>query len=133
MSKPFISHMQVRTYECDYAQVVNNANYLKFLEQARHLFTLQHNIDSVALAQQGIITVVAKVEIKFIRSLKVNDNFEIYTQVKEHTPMRVIFDQTIYKSNESNQPITQALTTVACIINGHPSIFPKEIFSKLFI
>ncbi|NIZ19478.1 acyl-CoA thioesterase [Entomospira culicis] len=127
-----ITPMQVRTYECDYAQVVNNANYLKYFEQARHLFSLEDNIDTVALAQRGIVSVVAKIEIKFIRSLKVNDNFEIHTRIKEHTPVRVLFEQTIYKKDEPQQAITHALTTVACIVDGKPAPFPLDIFASLF-
>ncbi|NIZ47543.1 thioesterase family protein [Entomospira nematocerorum] len=128
----FITKMQVRTYECDYANVVNNANYLHFFEQARHLFTLQYGIDTVKLAADGVITVVAKIDIKFIRSLQVNDFFTVHTRIKEHSPIRVIFEQTIYKDADPQQPITQAVSTIACVINGKPAPFPNEIFGVLF-
>ncbi|NIZ39939.1 thioesterase family protein [Entomospira entomophila] len=130
---PFITKMQVRTYECDYAQVVNNANYLHFFEQARHLFTLEHGIDTVQLAANGIVTVVASIEIKFIRSLQVNDCFTVHTLIKEYSPVRVIFEQVIYKDSHPDQPISRALSTIACVIQGKPAPFPSEIFGVLFI
>jgi acyl-CoA thioester hydrolase len=131
-SPVLVTPMQVRTYECDYAQVVNNANYLKFFEQARHLYTLQYNIDSIELAKQGVVTVVAHADVKFIRSLKVNDTFVVHSRISQYTPVRAVFEQIIYHTDNPEQPITKGLTTIACVIDGRPSPFPKDIFANLF-
>lgn len=46
--------MEVRDYECDLADGVNNSVYMNYLEHARHMLLKQGGIDFAALARQKI-------------------------------------------------------------------------------
>ena len=43
MEYDFETRMEVRDYECDIEGIVNNANYLHYLEHTRHLFLKSRN------------------------------------------------------------------------------------------
>ena len=70
-----ISEFKVRDYECDLQGIVNNANYFHYLEQSRHEFLQQHNIDFKAAHDEGFDLVIARAELDFIQSLKPSERF----------------------------------------------------------
>lgn len=71
----FLLEMKVRDYECDIQGVVNNANYQRYMEHARHEFleTLGENFSK--MHDNGYDAMVARVEIDYKRSLRSGDYF----------------------------------------------------------
>ena len=72
----FEYEMKVRDYECDAQGHVNNANYQHYFEVARHEFLEQEGLNFFELHQQGIDTVVSRVEIRYKVPLIGMDKFK---------------------------------------------------------
>ena len=108
--------MKVRSYECDFESIVNNAVYQNYLEHTRHEFMIAHGLDVVELHRQGIDTVVARINIAFKSSLHDNEEFLSKLNVKKEG-IKYVFYQDIYRINDG-QLIIKAIVYVVCIING---------------
>ena len=48
------TRMEVRDYECDIEGIVNNANYLHYLEHTRHRFLRQAGLSFAEMHQRGV-------------------------------------------------------------------------------
>jgi len=108
--------MKVRSYECDFESIVNNAVYQNYLEHTRHEFLIAHGLDVVELHKQGIDTVVARINIAFKSPLHDNEEFLSKLKVKKEG-IKYVFYQDIYRINDG-QLIIKAVVDVVCIING---------------
>ncbi len=108
--------MKVRSYECDFESIVNNAVYQNYLEHTRHEFLIAHGLDVVELHKQGIDTVVARINIAFKSPLHDNEEFLSKLKVKKEG-IKYVFYQDIYRINDG-QLIIKAIVDVVCIING---------------
>ena len=56
----FSIEFAVRDYECDIQGIVNNANYLHYLEHARHEFLISRGISFSGLHAEGLVAVATK-------------------------------------------------------------------------
>ena len=99
--------MRVRDYECDIQGIVNNANYLHYLEVGRHEFIESRGVEFADLHRRGIDVVVAQAEIKFKRSLQPRDHFEVRVAV-EKRGLRYTFRQEIVRSADPLRATTDA-------------------------
>ena len=99
--------MRVRDYECDIQGIVNNANYLHYLEVGRHEFIESRGVEFADLHRRGIDVVVAQAEIKFKRSLQPRDHFEVRVAV-EKRGLRYTFHQEIVRSSDPLRAATDA-------------------------
>jgi len=127
----FALPMAVRDYEIDYQGIVNNANYLHYLEHTRHEFCRTAGLSFGEMHQRGIDPVLAKVEISYLRPLHIGDEFVSCLNIRRHGP-KFCFDQDIFTTD--GQPVIKAVITVACIENGHLSRGEvlAETFAKYF-
>lgn len=94
----FIMDMEVRDYELDCEQIVNNANYLHYMEHTRHKFCMDAGLSFVEMHKRGIDAVVRKIEIEYVNSLRGDDKFISCLRLERKGP-RFIFHQDIYKEN----------------------------------
>jgi acyl-CoA thioester hydrolase len=108
--------MKVRSYECDFEAIVNNAVYQNYLEHTRHEFMQAHGFNVVEMHRHGIDTVVARIKIAFKNSLHDSDEFISKLNVKKEG-VRYVFYQDIYRCND-NQLIIRAVVDIVCIIDG---------------
>lgn len=120
--------MKVRTYECDFESIVNNAVYQNYLEHTRHEFMDSRHLNVVDLHNQGIDTVVARINIAFKSPLHDNEEFLSKLYVKKEG-VRYVFYQDIYRKND-NKLIIKAVVDIVCIINGKLS--DCDIINKVF-
>ena len=111
----FSMDMEVRDYELDTEQIVNNANYLHYMEHTRHRFCAQAGIPFIELHNQGIDAVVRKIEIEYIESLRSGETFRSALNLERKGP-RFIFHQDILNSN--GEVVTHADVTVVMLKNG---------------
>ncbi len=125
----FSTELSVRDYECDIQGVVNNANYLHYLEHARHQYLLSRQIDFIELHKTGIDLVVTKIEIEYKYPLRSQDRFVIRLRLERDGNVRLVFVQDIFRV-EDEKLIARARVTGVSTKNGRP-LPPREIISKL--
>ena len=114
----FIMDMEVRDYELDCEQIVNNANYLHYMEHTRHKFCRQAGIAFIELHNQGIDAVVKKLEIEYVSSLRSGEQFISALNIRRDGA-RFIFDQVILKPDGSI--VTKAVVTIVILKDGRLS------------
>lgn len=123
--------MRVRDYECDIQGIVNNANYLHYFEVCRHEFIESRGVEFADLHRRGIDVVVAQAEIKFKRSLRPRDRFEVRLAI-EKRGLRYVFHQDIVRcvdevraatdtSYAKDQLCIRAQTDIVAIVDGRLS------------
>ena len=67
--------MEVRDYELDTEAIVNNANYLHYMEHTRHQFCARSGVSFMDLQRRGIMAVVRKIDIEYLESLRSGETF----------------------------------------------------------
>ena len=119
MDYQFELPIKVRDYETDSQGIVNNANYLHYLEITRHYFCEQAGTSFRAMQQQGLDPVVRKIEIEYISSLTLGDT--MISRLRMHREgARFIFRQDIFNAlNEA--PVVRATVTIVCLEDGRLS------------
>ncbi len=88
----------VRDYELDSEKIVNNANYLHYMEHTRHSFCEEAGLSFTEMSHRGIMPVVRKIEIEYKSSLRGGDRFISCLRV-ERKGARFIFHQDIIKKD----------------------------------
>lgn len=111
----FMMDMEVRDYELDCEQIVNNARYLHYMEHTRHKFCQAAGMSFIEMHKQGIDAVVRKIEIEYITSLKGGDTFISCLRLERKGP-RFIFHQDIVKPD--GETVASATVTIVVLKNG---------------
>ena len=111
----FIMDMEVRDYELDCEQIVNNANYLHYMEHTRHKFCMDAGLSFIEMHNQGIDAVVRKIEVEYKTSLRGGDSFISCLRLERRGP-RFIFHQDIIKSN--GEVCAEGIVTDVVLKNG---------------
>ena len=96
----FSLEMEVRDYELDCEQIVNNANYLHYMEHTRHKFCQKVGVPFIEMHKSGLDAVARKIEIEYLTPLQSGDKFISGLNLLRKGP-RYIFVQEIIKSNSS--------------------------------
>ena len=112
----FTLEMAVRDYELDSEGIVNNANYLHYLEHTRHAFVKREGIPFGSLTRSGLVPVVKRLEIEYSVPL-VSGDVMLSRLWLERQGARFIFHQDIFKK-DSGQPVVAAVVTIVCIEDG---------------
>jgi len=112
----FEIEMKVRDYECDTQGIVNNANYLHYMENTRHEFLESLGVSFGDLQKQHIDPVVSRIDIKYLASLR---GSEIFISKLNWTREGVknVFFQEIYRKRD-NKLCCKAKVEVAIMENG---------------
>ena len=125
----FAMEMVVRDYELDCEQIVNNANYLHYMEHTRHTFCADAGLSFIEMHRRGIDNVVRKIEIEYKTSLRGGDRFISCLRV-ERKGARFIFHQDIIKPD--GEIVVTATVTVVSLRDGKLSRGNElaEVFRK---
>lgn len=110
------TEIDVRDYELDAEGIVNNANYLHYLEHTRHEFCKYVGFTFTQMREKGIDPVLRKVEIEYLSPLRSGDCMKSYINFERKGP-RFIFHQDIYRKSD-NAPVVKALVTVVMLKDG---------------
>jgi len=110
--------LKVRDYEVDSQGIVNNANYLHYLEHTRHEFCQERGISFRDMQRAGIDPVVRKIEISYLTPLRLAEEMESKLWL-ERRGARFIFHQDIF--NAKGKEVVRALVHIVCIENGRIS------------
>ena len=107
--------IKVRDYEVDVEGIVNNANYLHYLEHTRHEFCESAGLSFAKMHEMGWAPVLRKAEIEYITPLRLGETM-ISKLGLRRDGARFIFTQDIYKPDGT--PVIKASTTCVCLENG---------------
>jgi len=111
------TRMEVRDYECDIQGIVNNANYLHYIEHTRHLFLLSTGLSFAQMHKHGIDAVVARMNLQYKTPLRCDDQFISRLSLKKEG-IRYIFYQDIYRASDEKLCFKSTVELVV-LINGH--------------
>ena len=112
----FETRMEVRDYECDIEGIVNNANYLHYIEHTRHLFLRSLGVSFADMHAKGADAVVARVNMQFKVPLRCDDEFYSRLSLKKEG-IKYIFYQQINRASD-NKLCFRANVELVCLVNG---------------
>jgi acyl-CoA thioester hydrolase len=116
-SKPvFEIEMKVRDYECDAQGIVNNANYLHYMENTRHEFMQSLGISFAESHKLGVDPVVSHVDLHYKTSLTGGEVF-LSSLTVERKGAKLIFHQEIRRKNDGALCCKGSIEA-AVLING---------------
>ena len=119
----------VRDYECDLQGVVNNANYLHYLEHARHDFLISKGVSFVKLHEEGVDLIVTRVEIDYKYPLRSRDKFIVRLNIQREGNARLVFIQDIFRLPDEKH-VAHAKVTGVATRKGRP-VPPGKLVEKL--
>lgn len=125
----YSSPFAVRDYECDIQGVVNNANYVHYLEHARHEFLISKGISFSQLHDEGTDLIVTRVEVDYKYPLRSRDKFIIRVHIQREGNARLVFIQDIFRLPDKKLIVRAKVTGIATR-NGRP-VHPGDIIQKL--
>ena len=116
--------LKVRTYECDSYGHVNNANYLNYLEYARHEFLKDVGFDYDAMFKEGYGIYVARVEIDYIRPAFLDNELLIKSCSVKKGAVSGVIAQEVLRGDEL---LARAKVTWAFVDSkGQPTKIPPQ-------
>lgn len=115
----FTLEMKVRDYEIDSEGIVNNANYLHYLEHTRHEFCSMAGFSFRKMQASGIIPVLNRIEVDYKTPLRSGDVMESRLWV-EMKGVRFVFHQDIY-NKVTGELSVKAVVSCVCLENGRLS------------
>jgi acyl-CoA thioester hydrolase len=120
--------MEVRDYECDIEGIVNNANYLHYMEHTRHLFLKECGLSFADMHAKGVDAVVARMNLQFKSPLRCDDEFVSRLALKKEG-IRYVFYQDIYRASDE-QLCFKGVAELVSIVNGRLANSPD--YDKAF-
>ena len=130
MMKEYLFELEiaVRDYELDSEGIVNNANYLHYLEYTRHEFVKARGYSFGEMSRDGIIPVANRIEIDYKSALR-SDDVMLSKLWVERKGVRYLFHQDIY-NKETSQLVVSAIVSIVALVNGQLSR-GAELWEKL--
>lgn len=124
----FETRMEVRDYECDIEGIVNNANYLHYMEHTRHLFLKETGLSFAKMHEKGVDAVVARMNLQYKVPLRCDDIMVSKLWI-EKQGVRYIFHQDIFREAD-NKLSMRATVELVCLINGR--LATSDDYDKAF-
>ncbi len=118
----FETEMEVRDYECDIQGIVNNANYLHYIEHTRHLYLTSLGVSFARLHEQGVDAVVARMNLQYKSPLRCDDRFVSRLAVRKEG-LRYIFNQDLFRKSD-NRLCFRSTVELVCLVDGRLSNSP---------
>ena len=101
--------MEVRDYECDIEGIVNNANYLHYMEHTRHLFLKECGLSFAEMHNKGVDAVVARMNLQYKVPLQCDDEF-LSRLWLEKQGVRYVFHQDIFRASDEKLCLKATVT-----------------------
>lgn len=124
----FETKIEVRDYECDIEGIVNNANYLHYMEHTRHLFLREAGLSFAKMHEKGVDAVVARMNLQYKVPLRCDDVMISKLWI-EKQGVRYIFHQDIIREAD-NKLSCRTTVELVCLING--KLGNSEEYDKAF-
>ncbi|MEW5838165.1 MAG: tol-pal system-associated acyl-CoA thioesterase [Pseudomonadota bacterium] len=115
--------------DTDAGGVVFYANYLKFFERARTELLRNYGINQQELLETtGLVFVVRRVHVEYLRSARLDDLLEITARPRREGRARLLFEQEAYRS-AGRELLCRAEVEIVCVTASEfrPRSLPDEI------
>lgn len=124
----FSLEMKVRDYEIDCEGIVNNANYLHYLEHTRHEFCYMAGFSFKDMQKRGIDPVLSRIEVDYKTPLRSGDTMisRLWVEIQG---VRFIFHQDIFNKATGDVAV-KAIVSCVCLENGKLS--RGEVLAEAF-
>ena len=125
-------NVSVYVEDTDFQGIVYHANYLKYFERARSSCLKDLHISQSEEIEKGRVFIIKTINIKFMKSAKVEDNLIVSSDIEFISNARLFFHQQI-KRNESDDIICRGEVEV-CFYDQNkdkPIAFPENLL-KVF-
>lgn len=124
----FSLEMKVRDYEIDCEGIVNNANYLHYLEHTRHEFCDMAGFSFKDMQKRGIDPVLSRIEVDYKTPLRSGDTMisRLWVEIQG---VRFIFHQDIFNKATGDVAV-KAIVSCVCLENGKLS--RGEVLAEAF-
>ena len=129
MNYIFETRMEVRDYECDIEGIVNNANYLHYMEHTSHLFLKSRGLSFAEMHNKGVDAVVARMNLQYKTPLRCDDEFISRLGLRKEG-LRYVFNQDIFRASD-NRLCVRATVELVCLING--KLGNSEEYDKMLV
>lgn len=116
MNYIFETTLEVRDYECDIEGIVNNANYLHYIEHTRHLFLRSIGVSFAELHKKGVDPVVSRMNLRYKSPLRCDDLFVSKLALRKEG-IRYIFTQDLFRKSDMRHSFNAEVELV-CLVNG---------------
>ena len=121
----FKLEFEVRDYECDLEGIVNNAEYMHYLEHTRHSFLKQTGFDFAELTRKGIHLVVIRIEADYLYPLRSGDTFVVTTAMQRISKLRFGFLQDIFRVPDDKPILKAKIVGTSLTAEGPPKYFQE--------
>lgn len=132
MASEFIWPVRVYYEDTDAGGVVYYANYLRFMERARTEWLRSKGFEQDRLRDElGILFVVRRVELDFLRPARFNQALEVRLIMRELGRASLSVEQAI--ADPEGKPCCQGRIKLACIdaASFRPTPFPAALLTEL--
>lgn len=123
----FSMPMQVRDYEVDAEGIVNNAEYLHYMEHTRHEFCRKAGLTFRQMRERGIDPVATRIDICYKHPLRLSDEMICCLNIGRQGAQFVL-KQDIYRAD--GVLASTGTVKIACLENGRLS--RGEALAKAF-
>jgi acyl-CoA thioester hydrolase len=117
--------IRVRYAECDPMGVLHHSRYFEYFEMARTELLRQAGVRYRDLEERGVLFVVAKVECRFRRPARYDDELVLKVEITRMTKARIDHRYELYRDGVL---LCEAATVLACVDReGRIIPIPDEI------
>ena len=116
MTYIFETRMMVRDYECDIEGIVNNANYLHYMEHTRHLFLKECGLSFADMHAKGVDAVVARMSMQYKVPLRPDDEFISRLRLTKEG-IKYVFHHDIFRASD-NLLCFRGKVELVCLVDG---------------
>lgn len=125
----------VRVYyeDTDHGGVVYYANYLKFMERARTEHLRSFGIEQDALRREGVVFVVRRVEVDYLRPAVFNDELVVSAVVHHLGRASITYQQQVVRKQEPEQILCAGKIKIASL-DAHtmrPAPVPEYVIAEM--
>ena len=128
-----IFRLEVRSYELDIYNHVNNAVYINWLEHARSKLLQDKGLDYISITKAwGVRFMTVRTEIDYRRQLMLADQVEVHTSVTKIGNTSFTLRQDVFRQGE-DPPVAEARVVIVYTDakSGEPTPVPEE-FVRLY-
>jgi acyl-CoA thioester hydrolase len=96
----YAAGFRVRYGETDAAGIVNHASYLAWFEEGRSELSRRLGMPYCELEQEGIDLVVTRVEARYRRAARYDDEVQVWTRIREARSRRCVFEYRVQRRQD---------------------------------